>query len=259
MTTHVSLGRASRTRITIFLNGTPLKRPVVSQAVISEYLEACGGTWHVQVYHECPLPIGSGYGTSGAGAASLSLAINQAIGCPFNRQEALTVAHRAEVNCKTGLGTVASVSTGGFNIRVTPGAPGISEVRKVPLSRSLRVVSGSFGPIPTSSVLSNRRFRNRVNLCGRRLLSRLLRLPDETNFLRLSRSFAECSGLMTPRLREVLGSIQEGGAFGSMLMIGEAAFCIVPEVTVPSVLAIMNRAGLTPFVSKIHNRGVQRL
>ncbi len=259
VTTRVFLDEALRTSITIFLNGTPLRKPVVSKAVLGEYLDTYGGAWQVQVFHECPLPVGTGYGTSGAGAASLSLAINEAMGNSFSREEALRVAHRAEVDCRTGLGTVASVSKGGFNIRVTPGAPGVGEVRKIPLSRMLRVVSGSFGPIPTSKLLSNRRFRKRVNLCGRRLLDRLLRQPDETNFLRLSRSFADCSGLLTPRLSELLGSLEEGGVLASMMMIGDGAFCIVPQDTASSVCGMMKRAGLKTFVSEIRNKGAQPL
>ncbi len=234
-----------------------MQKPIVSREVLGEYLETYAGSWWVQVFHECPLPVGTGYGTSGAGAVSLSLAFNEAIGGPLSRLEALRVAHRAEVNCKTGLGTVTSVSNGGFNIRTTPGAPGVSEVRKIPLSKRLRVVSGSFGPIPTKRVLSNRGLRDRLNLCGRSLVGTLLRHPDATNFLRLSRRFAQCSGLLTPRLCQVLGSIEQEGILASMLMIGKGVFCIVPQDTASSVLGIMKGAGLVPFVSGIRNKGAE--
>ncbi len=255
VTTRVSLKKGLKKMASISLNGRPLRNPIVSRMVIDDFLNRDGHSWHVRVNHRCRLPVGSGYGTSGAGAASLSLALNDALGNPFSRNGALAIAHIAEVKAKTGLGTVASVSRGGLAVRLKPGAPGVGEVRRLPLRTSQRVVSGSFGPILTKRVLSSRTLRTRVNFCSGRLVASLLKRPDGQNFVRLSRTFAECLGIISLRLRRFLDLADMRGRLGSMMMIGDGAFCLVSSDLVPVIVGLMRLAGLSPVVSRIYAKG----
>ncbi len=241
--------------MSVRLNGRPLRDPVVSRRVVDEYMALDGGPWIVQVDHKCRLPVGTGYGTSGGGAASLSLALNNALGEPLSRSESLSIAHVADAGAMAGLGTVASVSKGGFVVRVKPGAPGLGEVRRLSLPGSLRVVSGSFGPMSKSLVLSSLGLRRRVNLCSRRLVGSLLGRPDAENFVRLSRRFADCLGLVSSRLRRVLDSTDREGVIASMMMLGDGAFCLVPSDTVPGILRLFRREGLLTVASRIYPEG----
>ena len=125
MTTNVSLRRTRHTRIVAEFNGDKLSSKAVSSEVARRYLELDGGSWQTEISHVSGVPSGLGYGTSGAGALSLSLALNEAMGLSLSMPEAAQIAHMCEVECKTGLGTVASVFSGGLTVRTAPGAPEI--------------------------------------------------------------------------------------------------------------------------------------
>ncbi|HEV2120105.1 MAG TPA: hypothetical protein VGS11_08395 [Candidatus Bathyarchaeia archaeon] len=255
VTTSVRLSPASRTKLIISFNGKPLAHPVVSRAVVQEHLERTSETLTVNVSHKGILPMGCGYGTSGAGALSLSLALNQALGSHLSNVEAAQIAHKAEVKCKTGLGTVTSAFYGGLVIRTRPGAPGIAKVKKVIPSSSLRVVSGAFGPISTADVLTNASLKRRINRCGSGLIALQSESPETKTFIRLSRRFADCLGLFSPRLRVAIARMQRGQMMSSMMMIGESLFTVVRFDLVPKAKAAIKSTGLTPVVSKISGRG----
>ncbi len=259
VTTSVRIGGASRTQLAISFNGKPLRHPVVSRAVVQEHLQISSDKLRVNVSHKGILPMRCGYGTSGAGALSLSLALNQALGSQLSNIEAAQIAHKAEVQSKTGLGTVTSAFYGGLLIRTRAGAPGIAEVKKIMPSASLRVVSAAFGPISTASILSNVELKKRINHCGRGLVSLQGRKPEANTFIRLSRSFADCLGIFSPRLREAITRMQQKDIKASMMMIGESLFTIVRRDLVPEAKATIKSAGLTPVVSKISEHGAVAL
>jgi pantoate kinase len=255
VTTSVRISRAARTKLAISFNGKPLAHPVVSRAVVEEHLERSSKTLQVSVHHKGTLPMGCGYGTSGAGALSLSLALNQALGSQLSNIEAAQIAHKAEVKYKTGLGTVTSAFYGGLVIRTRAGAPGIAEVKKIIPPSSLRVVSAAFGPISTASILSDNSLKKRINLCGKGLVSLQVRNPEANTFIRLSRRFADCLGIFSPRLREAIARMQRRHVMSSMMMIGESLFTVVRRDLVPEARATIKSAGLTPVVSKISRHG----
>ena len=257
--TKVSVKRASRQKVTTRIDGKPSKDLTVSTLVVREYARRDRGSWNITVSHLSMLPIGSGYGTSGAGALGLSLALNEAMGDPVSKLEAARIAHEAEVNSKTGLGTVIAVFHGGLVVRLKPGAPSIGKIRKLAVSKFERIVSGSFGPIYTPSILSRNDLRSRVNLCGERLVGRLLNRPNANTFLSLSRHFAECLNLMTPRLRRLVKLMDSEDICSSMMMIGEAIFSIVHEDRIAAVARLIKRAGITPVISRIEPAGAHLL
>jgi pantoate kinase len=259
VTTSVRINRASRTKLAISFNGKPLAHPVVSRTVAQELLERSPEALRVTIAHRSILPMGCGYGTSGAGALSLSLALNEALGSNLTHLEAAQIAHRAEVKYKTGLGTVTSAFYGGLVIRTRPGAPGFAEVKKITPSSSLRVVSGAFGPISTPGVLSNSGLKNRINLCGRGLVSLQVKSPETNTFITLSRRFADCLGIFSLRLREAISKMQRKRITSSMMMIGESLFTVVRRELVPEAKSTIRSAGLTPVVSKITERGARVL
>ena len=259
VTSKVSLRVASRHRLSVSLNGKHLKNPVVTGTVVSDYLKNDPRALNVTVTHLCELPTGCGYGTSGAGALSLSLALNEALGAPLSKIEAAKVAHVAEVRCKTGLGTVSSVFRGGFVVRVGPGTPGVGTVKSLSYPPTLRVVSASYGPISTRRILSNSRLKDRINRCSAGLVPKLLGQPSEASFLSLSRKFADCLGLVTPRLRKVLDMMDNIGIPSSMMMLGEAVFSIVPLRVAQRVAEVLKTVGLAPVVSRIPKAGARLL
>lgn len=257
VTTRVSLRRTNHSRIVAGFNGQRLTGGAVSINVARRYFELDGKSWHAEISHLSGVPSGCGYGTSGAGALGLSLALNDALELSLSMPEAAQVAHISEVECKTGLGTVASVFSGGLTVRTAPGAPDIGDVRKLDLPSSLRILSASFGPISTSRVLVNLDLKKTINACGRTLVGRFLRDRSYSNFMTLSRRFSNCVGLMSSRLRRVMNALDSSGFSCSMMMLGESLFCLLPRGDVASVESIFRSHELEPVVSKVARIGAR--
>jgi len=255
VTTRVSLRRTRHPNIVARFNGQRLADEAVSNEVARRYLELDGRSWQVRISHECRFPSGHGYGTSGAGALSLSLALNDLMGLSFSMPEAAQIAHLCEIQCKTGLGTVVSVFSGGLTVRTVPGAPEFGQVRKLTLPPSLRIVSGSFGPISTRRVLANHYLKETINACGRTLVEKFLRDASYFNFMRMSRKFSDCVGLISSRLRRAMNALDSSGFSCSMMMLGESLFCLLPREDVARVEGIFRRHQLAPTSSLVARSG----
>ena len=104
----------------------------------------------VIVNHKIEVPIGTGFGTSAGGALTAGLALKEALDLPLTHNQIGKIAHIAEIECQTGLGTVSSLtSTGGCVLVVEPGAPGICQIDRIPITPDYRG-SGWFYPIKHS-------------------------------------------------------------------------------------------------------------
>ncbi len=255
VTTRVTLRKTRHPGIVSTFNGQPLAGEAVSNNVARKYVELDGRSWHAEISHESRLPSGCGYGTSGAGALSLSLALNEAMGLSFSMSQAAQIAHICEVECQTGLGTVASVFSGGFTARTVPGAPEIGKVRKLNLPLSLRIVSGGFGPISTRTVLGDAQLKKAINTCGRALEEKFLRDVSQSNFMTLSRKFSNCIELMSSRLRRVMNLLDLSGFACSMMMLGEMLFCLAPHEDASRVEAVFRSRELNPIISTVARSG----
>jgi len=225
--TTVRATEAERGSVTISINGERTKAAVVSENVASKMASVYGRPCKIEVRHEAGIPIGSGFGASGAGALGLAMALNEALGLRLSRIEAARVAHVAEIECKTGLGTVLAELTGGFGVITRAGGPGIGETLKFKHSADLSAVCLHLGPISTKEALSNPKLRSRINELGGRFVEELRRDQSPELFLKLSRSFAEHVDLITPRIRSVLERTDEEGYVCSMAMFGETIFSLV--------------------------------
>ena len=122
-----------------------------------------------------------------------------------------------------GLGAVAAGQGGGIECRRGPGIG--AEIQRIPApGRIIHAVS--LGPIPTPLVLGDRILMERID---RAFPGRCPMDIDE--FFGLSRSFAEASGLITPRVREVLAACDRAGVRASMTMLGEGVFALGEEAS----------------------------
>ena len=110
--------------ISVVMNGRATGEAVASENVIRRMLDMAEEPQRVEVTHEIETPIGSGFGSSGGGAITIALAMNDALRLGLSYVDASRVAHLAEIECKTGLGTVFAATQGGFGVLHKPGAPG---------------------------------------------------------------------------------------------------------------------------------------
>lgn len=255
VTTSVKLLQRS-TRHDILFNGHLLSNPNVSRLVLREF-QHVSGRFNATVKHQSELPVGCGYGTSGAGALSLALSLNESLGEPVSRVEAARIAHTSEVEARTGLGTVVAEYAGGVVVRLKPGAPGVGAIKRLRFRKNLRVVSGTFGPFRKSKVLGNMRISERVNMCGRNLVSRFIKQPREAAFMELSRTFSACVSLSSPRLKTATRRVEAEGFLPSMMMLGESLFCLVDSEDVERTGEALMKTGMSPVVSGISYRGAR--
>lgn len=241
VTTKVSVEAAPKTSFTVKINGQASKSAEVSEYVLNAILPQVDGKYRILIEHEAEVPIGAGFGTSGAGALSLSLALDEVFDLDLPRVKLAQVAHAAEVECKTGLGTVIAEACGGLEIRVKPGAPGVGEVQQIPFDADYVSVCLPFTPISKKGVLTSEVLRSRINAFDGKLVEELAAQPTPESFMRLSRRFAEHVGLISERLRKILDETDEADIVCSMAMFGENLFTLVKQDSLNGLLRIFRR------------------
>ncbi len=179
----------------------------------------------VEVRSKIDVPVGCGFGASGAGALSTALALSDALFLDLSYNGAAEIAHVAEIENKTGLGDVISQTHGGVVIRREPGAPGIGEVDRIPVS-DVEVSPVVLGEILTKDMLEDARVKKQINKAGRAALKELLKRPTLQNFMRLSKRFAVETGLMSDVVADMVEAVESEGGTASMAMLGEVVFAI---------------------------------
>jgi pantoate kinase len=204
---------------TVFLNGVESPAPVTRLVV-----ERLSPT-PVRVETELHMPSGSGFGASGAGALSCAYALNQAFGLGLFASGVGEAAHVAEVISGTGLGDVIAQNTGGLVVRLSPGAPGLGVVDRIPVP-PIKVDCIVRGPLSTEEVLSDPATMREVNREGERALKELLKRPTLERFVSLSWEFARKSGLSRDWMKDAVEAVESSGGMASMVMLGDAIFAL---------------------------------
>jgi len=261
--TIVKVRKALKGSLQVKINGFASSSAEVSKHVVDAFLSRFKqmNNFEIIVEHHVEVPIGAGFGTSGAAALSLALALNNVCGLGMSRIEAAQMAHVAEVECKTGLGTVIAEAFGGVEVRVRPGAPGIGEIKNVPVPKDYVVACLTFGPLPTKKLLKDEETRKRVNKFGGKLVDKLIEEPNVKNFMNFSRQFTEQIGLMTQRIRRTLNAADNADFICSMPMFGESVFTLIKQESLEELLQIFRKYGPDEkiIVSEIDFEGARLL
>jgi len=242
VTAKVEVKEAEASGISVYMNGKLAPEAKTTETVVKKILSRAKGMYEVRVDHNVQVPIGAGYGASGAGALAAGLALNEALALRLTYNEVGRIAHVSEVECKTGLGTVAPLMLGGAVVTIKSGGPGFCLIDRIPLKPGYRIVSGCFGPIATKTVLASPRVRSRVNRFGRRTLNEILEDTSIQNFMVSCKNFAANVGLMSSRVRRLIDAMERAGAIGATQnMVGEAAHALVEEDRVEKVVEAAGR------------------
>lgn len=159
------------------------------------------------------IPVGYGFGASGAATLATALAANDAFELGWDRGQLLNAAHRAEVDAGTGLGDVFIQDRGGLVWNTGDG------IQRSALSADLAYTA--FDGIATSAVLDDERTIERVRECGRDCLSRASPEQSLRELLELSWEFARRSDLATERVTAAVRRVERDGGVASMAMLGE--------------------------------------
>jgi pantoate kinase len=228
--TEVTVSEAKTNTISVSINGKIAPEAETTRAVLQMLLNKAEKHCDVVVKHSVEVPIGAGFGTSAGGALTAGLALSKALDLPLTYNQIGRIAHVAEVQCETGLGTVSPLMLGGCIVTVEPGAPGICVIDRIPLTDDYVIVAGIFGSTPTKQVLASAEKRREVNCWGRKTLKAILAEPSVENFMACCLDFAEKTGFMTQRVRQLVKLAEEAGAVGvAQNMVGEAVHALVLE------------------------------
>lgn len=227
VTARVTTSRTSTPDITgsgalIRINGEQIDLPTVTYVVGSLL-----GTGHSRLVVDLAVdvPLGYGFGVSGAAALATALAINNDTGQGLTMEQAAVVAHCADVVNLTGMGDVAGQYIGGLVTRTSAGAPGVGAVEKVPVD-AIEVSWVCLGEISTPLVLDDGITIERINILGQRALKALLKRPGLENFMSLSRDFAFETGLVSPGAADAIEAVEAVGGLASMAMLGDTVFAL---------------------------------
>jgi len=225
--TEVRVAKADRNSVKVMINGSPAPEAETTKTTVNTLLRKVDEKYAVAVRHEIEVPIGAGFGSSAGGALTTALSLSKALDLNLTYNQIGRIAHSAEVQCKTGLGTVGPLMLSGCVLTVEPGAPGIAVIDRIPISPDYVVVAGVFGPILTKQVLSSHEKRRAINKWGRITLEKILDEPSLENFLTRCLEFAQKTGFMTKRLEGLVKLAEKAGAIGAAQnMVGEVIHAV---------------------------------
>jgi len=171
------------------------------------------------------IPVGAGFGASGAGALSATLALNEEMSMNLTLKELAGAAHCAEVMNMTGLGDVTGMTFGGVVVRKKAGAPFLGIIDKIPC-RDTAISWVSFGEIHTKSVLSDDIKKKNINRAGKSRLKELLKKPTLENFFLQSAAFSKDIELMSSHVKDAIEAVEAAGGLASQAMLGDTVFAI---------------------------------
>lgn len=204
--------------------------------------------YDIYINHDSKLPIGAGFGTSAAFALGISFTLPKLMGINISFKEAGEIAHLAEISQSSGLGDVISEMFGGCIIRLNEGSPVKGIIDKIPITKPIYVITKTIGLLETKDIIENPIHQKHINQSGSILLNRLINNPSISNFMKLSRKFANDTQLISKEIAEIINILDEETLGASMAMLGNTAFALSysPDTTIDN-----------PIITKINTKGIE--
>ncbi len=204
----------------IFYNGQPIDLAPVLHVI----RQMTSQSVHVAIISG--LPLGSGFGISGAASLAAAHALNALLDAKKTPLMLVKIAHLAEVVSDTGLGDVGNEWKGGCCVKFASYA--LFEMQRLPFAGTTVYVR-SWGKIPTPTILSNTKLLERIDRAGDTALRLLQTRVNDSSFsfaelLTISNVFTKESGLIdfAPHARECIRSIHDKGGHAAMIILGDA-------------------------------------
>lgn len=204
--------------------------------------------YDIYINHDSKLPIGAGFGTSAAFTLGISFTLPKLMGINISFKEAGEIAHLAEISQSSGLGDVISEMFGGCVIRLNEGSPVKGIIDKIPITKPIYVITKTIGLLETKDIIENPIHQKHINQSGSILLNRLINNPSISNFMKLSRKFANDTQLISKEIAEIINILDEETLGASMAMLGNTAFALSysPDTTIDN-----------PIITKINTKGIE--
>ncbi|WP_457550262.1 pantoate kinase [Archaeoglobus sp.] len=168
------------------------------------------------------LPLGCGFGLSGAIALASALEVNEKHNLNLSLFQIADLAHESEVLNRTGLGDVTTQCHGGFVVRKNASAPSMCRV-----DRFLWDVEMDFliiGELKTSEILEGN-LKN-IYKIGVNCLKMFLKNPSIDNLFKVSKEFTLECGFADDEVIEAIEAVESCGGLASMIMLGKGVFAV---------------------------------
>ena len=214
------------TTTAIFFNEQPIVLPTVSDVVSALTTDP------ITIQLSSPLPLGSGFGISGASALATAYAINALFESKKSAIDLAVIAHIAEAKNQTGLGDVINQYYGGCLAKFEPSSHFIATTLPV---IDVPVYCISYGKIPTTTILGDATMTQKINSAATQTLATIQQWIQEKKAIQfeelvtLSKTFAIDSGLLSDKKTiETISAIEQQHGKASMIMLGNAVFSTIP-------------------------------
>lgn len=224
----VTVSKSDETEI--LFNEKPIDFPTV-KSVTEKILHFIEDDTFVSININSHLPLGCGFGLSGASALATSYALNELFELHKTKLELAKIAHTAEVMNSTGLGDVVNQYFGGFLLKTKPSSEFIVET--IPLT-NIPIYSKVFSALKTASVLLD---KHKMQIIGNEAIHALREIQNtlqEGNIhagklFMIARNFAEKSNLIASKeIENTLQEITALGGHGTMILLGNAVVSDTP-------------------------------
>lgn len=219
---------------------------------------------NTRIYMEArsPYMIGEGYAASAAIALAASIARQLVEKGYYNILRTAAEAHKAEVECLTGLGDVIAIIQGGYlEVRTKPGAPGIGEVITIPVDEKLIVVTAKLSNTITITPKMLIELKDRINSLGSELVEKLLANPTIEEFLELSHEFTTKLGIVDGKvidnIEQVLRPLRNNGVVLGYYYKKKTLVIVCEKQYVEDVLDSLDKLNLKPITHRIVSNGIQ--
>ena len=259
--TKITIIRANETeeknqklKFKVFLNGEEkTSKAKTSCSVVNHMAPLLPKTANLLIDHNFDLPLGAGFGSSGAGALGIAYGLNTLFQLGLTPLEAAKYAHIAEVENHTGLGTVGGQFVGGLSIMTFPGYP--FQYKKIPIPENIEIVLGSWGSINTKDILTNPSYKQLIHQVGKKAMKKMNGNFSLENYMKVCKFFIEKTDILErlnlPILKKLIESLEKLQIIGaSMTQLGKSVFCVCDKHISPQVIDVFNRFNPT-FGTKI--------
>ena len=177
------------------------------------------------IYLRHDLPLGSGFGISGASALAACLELEK------NLDLCVKAAHQAEIELKTGLGDVVAIAESlkasvfpSIVVRQTPGYGG--ETQSFPILEKFAVCISGIGR-DTSKIITDEKWIEIINSAA---LGIQISKPNIRSSIKIGRLFTEKSGLVNDNLSHILDEMPIGSV-SSVAHLGTSIVATSEDMT----------------------------
>lgn len=179
---------------------------------------------------ETDIPIGCGFGVSGAATLATALAATAEHDRQPTRATLVDAAHHAELAAGTGQGDVFIQSQGGF---VWNTGDGIGRT-----DREDPIAYASTGSIDTAAILADADATDRIAAAGHPALAAFD--PDTSLDAWFARSwtFAQDAGITTDWVQSTIESVEDAGGTATMALFGDTVVATADTATLPNETTI---------------------